>query len=126
MATPSRPPPAQAHAGEDAKQVFRHITRKERDQPKSKALHLNRRSDAIIDNVGRGKQELEDPLGQADEFRGCRGRGLDRCKEARYEGSEISEAVGSRPKHDDGYGERNNVLLKGQVSIHRYEYVELR
>ena len=53
------------------------------------------------------------------------GRGLDRRKEARYEGSEISEAVGSRPKHDDGYGERDNVLLNGQVSLHSYEYVEL-
>ena len=48
------------------------------------------------------------------------------AKEARYEGSEISEAVGSRPKHDDGYGERDDVLLKGQVSIYCYEYVEPR
>jgi catechol 2,3-dioxygenase-like lactoylglutathione lyase family enzyme len=43
IGTPSRHPPARADGGGDAKQVFG-ITRKERDQPKSKALHLDRRS----------------------------------------------------------------------------------
>ena len=38
----------------------------------------------------------------------------------------MSESVGFRLKDNDGYRKRDNVLLKGQVSIHCYEHVELR
>src|SRR6202022_1863034 len=62
----------------------------------------------------------------ADKFRPARGCGLDCREEARYEGPEIGESVGSRLEHDDGNRERDNILLKGKVSIHCYEYVELR
>ena len=53
-----------------------------------------------------------------DEFGRARRCGLDGQEEARYERPEIGELVGSRLEH--------NVLLKGQVSIDCYEYVELR
>ena len=104
MGTQSRPPPARADGGEDARQAFGTSPVRNKTNQNPKLLTWTVDPDAIIDNVGRGKQALQDPLGQADEFRGSRGRGLDRRKEVRYEGSEISEAVGSRPKHDDSYG----------------------
>src|ERR1700737_771563 len=36
-------------------------------------------------------------------------------------GPEIGESVGSRLEHNDGNRERDNVLLKGEVSIYCYE-----
>jgi hypothetical protein len=55
----------------------------------------------------------------ADEF-GRAGRcGLNGREEAWYEGPEIGEPVASRLEHNDGNGERDNVLLEGQISIHR-------
>ena len=77
MATPSRPPPAQAHAGEDAKQVFGPSPVRSETNQNPKLLTWTVDPDEIIDNVGRGKQALEDLLKQADEFRGSRRRGLD-------------------------------------------------
>ena len=62
---------------------------------------------------------------QVDELGRARGCGLYGGEEARHEGPEIGEAVGSRPEHHDGDRERDNVLLKGQVSIRCYEHVEL-
>lgn len=41
--------------------------------------------------------------------------GLDGREEARHEGPEIGQSVGSRPKHNNGNRERDNALLKGQV-----------
>jgi hypothetical protein len=41
-------------------------------------------------------------------------------------GLEVGESVGLRLEHNDGNGERDNVLLRGQVSIHCYEQLELR
>jgi len=61
----------------------------------------------------------------ADELGRARRCGLYGGEEARHEGSEIGESVGSRAEHHDGDRERDYVLLKEQVSIHCYEHVEL-
>jgi hypothetical protein len=71
-------------------------------------------------SIGRNFLKLADEFGRAGRC-GRNGR-----EEARYEGPEIGEPVASRLEHNDGNRERDNVLLEGQVSIHRYEYIERR
>ena len=57
---------------EDAEQVFGTSPVRSETNQNPKLFTWTVNPDAIIDNVGRGKQELEYPLGQADEFRGSR------------------------------------------------------
>jgi hypothetical protein len=61
----------------------------------------------------------------ANEFDGtghCRLKG---SEEARYQRPQIGQPIGLRLKHNDSYRKRCKVLLKGQVSIHRNEHIEL-
>ena len=45
--------------------------------------------------------------------------------DARHQLQEIRQPIGPRLEHEDGDGERRQVLLKGQVAIDRDEDVEL-
>src|ERR1700682_4986537 len=51
--------------------------------------------------------------------------GIDCRRELRYQRLEIDKAVRFRAKHDNGDRVSDQILLKGQVSIYRDEYVKL-
>lgn len=50
--------------------------------------------------------------------------GFDSNEQSRDERPQVCQTAGSCRKHDDGNGKRNNVLLKSEISIHGYEYIE--
>jgi len=61
-----------------------------------------------------------------NDFDGARNRGLDGLQDLRYQRSEIGKPIRPCVKHNDGDRESGEVLLEGEVSIDRYEHVELR
>jgi hypothetical protein len=63
-------------------------------------------------------------LVSANKFCDTRFRSFDGCQEARDQRPEISEPIAFGLKNHDRDRERNEVLLKGQISINRNEHVE--